>query len=335
MSLAERVLRRLGVGVWMIGVAAAQVATSAQACTTDGWLTLAPGIHIWQPAPDQEVSTANGGHVMPTSVLVHEGRAWVIDPGPSLKAGQQLKAQIACRWQARVERVFNTHAHAENVLANIAFFPEVKQGKVSIMATQGTRDAMAKRCPDCLADLTERVGLGQMAGTDYVVPDAILSPGEVWRLGPHELRVHEVKDAHALSDLVLVHETAGVVWVGGLAYGQRLPELAQGSLLGWRRSLAWLQQIRWTAVVGATVSIAPQPGKQPEALQQTDAYLRALQSTVLNAMESGLQVSEITTEENAPFASWTGYPQRHGFNLQRAWRELEPGWMDGVLKPQR
>jgi glyoxylase-like metal-dependent hydrolase (beta-lactamase superfamily II) len=298
-------------------------------------MTLAPGIHIWQPAPDQDVSEANGGHVMPTSVLVHEGRAWVIDPGPSLKAGQQLIALIACRWQARVERVFNTHAHAENVLANIAFLPEVKQGKVSILSTQGTRDAMAKRCPDCLADLTQRVGVEQMAGTDYVVPDAVPSPGEVWRLGPHGLRVHEVQDAHTLSDLVLVHETAQVAWVGGLVYGDRLPELAQGSLMGWRRSLAWLQQTAWTALIGATVSRASTPGEQPEALQQTDAYLRAVQSTVLEAMESGLQVSEITTDTRTPFASWVGFSQRHGFNLQRAWRELEPGWMDGLLKPER
>jgi glyoxylase-like metal-dependent hydrolase (beta-lactamase superfamily II) len=335
MIAAARTLRLLGLGLWIMGVAAAQGAASEAACPTDGWLTLAPGIHIWQPAPDQDVSEAKGGHVMPTSVLVHEGRAWVIDPGPSLKAGQQLKALIACRWQARVERVFNTHAHAENVLANIAFLAEVERGEVSIGATQGTRDAMAKRCADCLADLTARIGVAQMAGTDYVVPDAILSPGEVWRLGPHGLRVHEVQDAHTLSDLVLVHETAGVVWVGGLAYGQRLPELAQGSLMGWRRSLAWLQQTPWTAVVGATVSRAPNPGEQPQALQQTDAYLRALQLTVLEAMESGLQVSEITTEENDPFASWTGFEKRHGFNLQRAWRELEPSWMDGVLKPER
>lgn len=333
MNVAQRGLRRLCLGVWMIGVLAGQVAASVQNCSTDGWVSLASGIHVWQPAPDEDVSEANGGHVMPTSVLVHEGLAWVIDPGPSLKAGQHLKNLIECRWQARVVRVFNTHAHAENVLANAAFLKEVERGEVSIGATQGTRDAMVKRCPACLADLTERIGVEQMAGTHYVVPDTILSSGEVLRLGPHELRVYEVQDAHTLSDLVLVHKTAGVVWVGGLVYGSRIPELAQGSLMGWRRSLAWLQETRWTAVVGATVSIASKPGEHPAALQQTEAYLSALQSTVLEAMESGLQVSEIATNENTPFSSWTGYSERHGFNIQRAWRELEPSWMDGVLKP--
>ena len=28
------------------------------------------------------------------------------------------------------------------------------------------------------------------------------------------------------------------------------------------------------------------------------------------------------------FAAWAGYAERHAFNVQRAWREMEPVWMD-------
>jgi glyoxylase-like metal-dependent hydrolase (beta-lactamase superfamily II) len=316
-----------------IGLVFASLAV-AQDCAEPGWQTLGPGVHVWQPAPDQEASPANGGHVMPTSVLVHEGRAWVIDPGPSLAAGARVQAQVACRWQARVERVFNTHAHAENVLANGAFASGVASGEVGIWATAATREAMAQRCPACLADLTARVGAAKMAGTEALLPNALLASGDRLELGPHALRVHEVRDAHTHSDLVLVHETLQLAWVGGLVYGARVPELAQGSLRGWREALADLAQTPWHALVGATVSVAASPGTLPDALGQTADYLRLLQTTVLDAMASGAQAHELPTEAPAPYRSWSGHTPRHGFNLQRAWRELEPLWMDGTLAPE-
>lgn len=298
-----------------------------------GWHTLAPGVHVWQPAPDQEPGPANAGHVMPSSVLVHGARAWIIDPGPNRRQTLALIEQVRCAWGAQVERVINTHAHAENVLGNTALASAQAQGRVHFMATATTAATMAQRCPGCLDDLTTRVGEAAMAQTTIVLPDTVLHPGDTLVFGPHRLVVHEMRDAHTHSDLVLWHETLRIAWVGGLVYGQRLPELAQGSLLGWRSALAELRALQPQWVVGATLAGPSGVGvSAQQALAATDAYLAHVQHAVLRGMEDGLQVSELPVHAMPPFDTWSGQP-RHGFNLQRAWRELEPRWMDGLLKP--
>ncbi len=307
---------------------------SAEGCDTDtgaGWHTLAPGVHVWQPAVDQEPNAGNAGHVSPTTVLVHGQRAWVIDPGPSLRQGQRLVARVRCVWGAHIERVINTHAHADNVLANAAFADAQRTGRVSVLATARTSDTMRQRCPGCLADLTDRVGVSAMAGTQIVLPDALLRPGEELHFGPHRLQLREVRNAHTQSDLVLWNDAHRIAWVGGLVYGQRLPELAQGSLLGWRQALSDVQTLQPLWVVGATLA-GHRPGDAQRAIAATDAYLAQVQQQVLQGMEAGQQVSELPVRAAAPFARWAGH-ERHGFNLQRAWRELEPAWMDGLLRP--
>ena len=324
--------------VWLVCAGALSACASPKptpACEADaspGWSTLAPGVHVWTPAPDAEPAPENRGHVMPTSVLVHGPRAWVIDPGPNAMQTRRVMQHIRCVWGAQVERVFNTHAHAENVLGNAAFADAQRAGQVQVLANEGTANAMEKRCSGCLADLTQRVGEAAMSGTHIVLPTVILRRGDVMQLGPHRLEVREAVNAHTASDLVLWHSTHRIAFVGGLVYGQRLPELAQGSLLGWRAALVELKDLDAQWVVGATVA-GGSTEQARQAVERTDAYLAQLQQAVLQGMESGLQVSELPVRAAPPFDAWAGHDARHGFNLQRAWRELEPAWMDGALRP--
>ena len=66
------------------------------------WRALAPGAWVWLPPDDGDVSPANAGHVLPTSVLVSGRQALVIDPGPSHRHGERVRRSLACRWIAVV-----------------------------------------------------------------------------------------------------------------------------------------------------------------------------------------------------------------------------------------
>ena len=109
--------------------------------------------------------------VAATSVLIDAGEALVVDPGPSLRHGQRVRASLACRFKARVRWVANTHAHAEQVLANSAFVAPV-------MALSGTAQAMRKRCPQCLASLQDDLGAQAMQGTRIVLPSQVFGGAE-------------------------------------------------------------------------------------------------------------------------------------------------------------
>ena len=294
------------------------------------WQAVAPGVWVWLPDHRDEISPDNQGHVLPISAVVDAGEALVVDPGPSHQQGMRVRSSLACQFGARVRWVVNTHAHAESVLGNSAFADLQALDRLDIAATAGTRDAMRRRCEHCLLYLTSIVGAEVMQGTRIVLPNRLLSEGETLAVGRIRLQVMQVRNAHTESDLLLWEPQRRVLWAGGLLYEGRIPELAQGSLNGWLHALQRLTALRPAMVVGAVLSVAPDATSLPPALEATRRYLQALRMSVLQAMDAGLDGSDIRSIQLPEYAHWVGYRQRHGFNVQRAWRELEPEWLDAT-----
>jgi hypothetical protein len=119
-----------------------------------------------------------------------------------------------------------------------------------------------------------------------------------------------------------------VLWAGGLVYEGRLPELAQGSLDGWLAALDRLDPFPVRHVLCTVWSRPAQPGKRPPAMLATRDYLSDLRRNVLKAMDEGLQAQDAERLALPAYRRWAGYAERQSFNAQRAWRELEPVWMD-------
>jgi glyoxylase-like metal-dependent hydrolase (beta-lactamase superfamily II) len=318
----------LGLGVFLLGGCAPLKAPMAPGCGGgEGlvpWRSLASGVWVWEGGRG-DIDARNRGHVAPTTLVVDGGEAAVIDPGPSFLHGERVRRSVACRFQARVRWVVNTHAHAENVLANSAF---ARTDATTIASGPATLAAMRERCPACLASLTLRAGEAAMAGTEIVLPSVMLRAGDVLPVGRLRLQVLPFEQGHTEGDLVLWNAETRVLWAGGLAYLGRVPELSQGSVDGWLAALDHLDALAPTHLVAAAVSSAPGEGGLPEALRATRAYLRALRQGVLQAMDEGHQPQEAGLVPLPGFAGWAGYRERHLFNVQRAWRELEPVWMD-------
>ena len=304
-----------------------------QAADAVPWQRVASGVWAWNPAAPGEVSAANAGHVVPTSVVIDGGEALLIDPGPSQRHGERVRTSLACRFGAQVRWIVNTHAHAENVLANSAFADLLAAGRLDILASAATREGMQQRCAACLAGLTAKVGMDAMAGTQIVLPNRTLTEGDVLRVGRQRLRVMRVEQGHTEGDLVLWSARQRVLWAGGLVYGERLPELAQGRVDGWLAALDRLAALRPRVVVSNVVSHAAVPGSLPPDLTSTRRYLSDLRSGVLQAMDQGQQASDATVVDLPAYRSWAGHSERQGFNAQRAWRELEPVWMDQATDP--
>lgn len=297
------------------------------------WRAVVPGVWVWLPPDGGDVTPANGGHVMPVSVLLAGKRAMVIDPGPSLAHGQRLRRSLACRFGAQVRWIVNTHAHSENTLANSAFAAEIADGRIEVLASAPTRLGMSLRCPDCLASLIHRAGEPAMAGTHFVLPTRTLTEGEVLRVGRRRLTVMHVEHGHTEGDLVLWDRRDRVLWAGGLVYQDRVPELAQGQLQGWLGALDRLQALAPRQLISNTWSVAPD-NAPPPALVATRAYLQALREATLRAMDEGVQPQDTGRVDLPAFSGWAGYEARHGFNVLRAWRELEPEWMDRLPSAQ-
>lgn len=322
-----RWLRALCAVVAMLALAAcASPSPPCDAHEPVPWRAVAPGVWVWEPASSADIAPSNQGHVAPTSVLIDAGEALVVDPGPSLRHGQRVRASLACRFGARVRWVVNTHAHAEHVLGNAAFADPQASGQLDIVATPGTLAGMRQRCVQCLDHLTHAAGDQALAGTTIVLPNRTVADGDVLTVGQQRVQIQRVANAHTEDDLLLWLPPQRVLWAGGLVYGQRLPELAQGSLVGWLRALDAMSALQAQVVIGTTVS-ASEAGLVP-ALADTRRYFQALHDAVWAAMEQGRYASEATAIALPEFAGWAGHTERQGFNVLRAWRELEPLWLE-------
>lgn len=298
------------------------------------WRAVTPGVWVWLPEKIAEISPTNQGRVLPISAVVDAGQALVVDPGPSHAQGLRVRNSLACQFGAQVRWVINTHAHAESVLGNSAFADLQAGGFLEIAASAGTREAMQRRCAQCLQSLTDHLGAQAMKGSHIVLPNRTLREGDMLQVGGIQLAVMLAENAHTESDLLLWAPEQRVLWAGGLVYEGRVPELAQGSLNGWLNALPRLAALHPTVVVGAALSVAQEAQSAPTALNATTGYLQALRRRVLRAMDAGLDGSELQALELPDYADWVGYRQRHGFNVQRAWRELEPEWMNAA-RPAR
>lgn len=318
-----------GQAVQLAQVAPARTPACARLAPVD-WKSIAPGVWVWLPERLAELSPANQGRILPISAVVDGGQALVIDPGPSHRQGLRVRQSLACQFGAQVRWVVNTHAHAESVLGNSAFADLQGRGLLDIAASAGTLEAMKKRCAQCLQSLNTLVGAAAMAGSRIVLPNRLLREGQILQVGRIRLQVMLAENAHTESDLLLWAPQQRVLWAGGLLYDGRIPELAQGSLSGWLNALPRLAALRPAVAVGATLSVAADAASLPASLAATHNYLQALHRSVWRAMDAGQEGSDLQALELPHYARWVGYRQRHGFNVQRAWRELEPEWMEAA-----
>lgn len=329
-------------GLWLCAALlshSAQAASSPPGCAPAVLLplqTVLPGVavvHGHWPAVEAE----RPDHLATTVVLGQGAEVTVLDPGPSRRAGLALQNTLRCQQKARVTGVINSHAHAEQVLANSAF-------RVRVKALVGTVRSMRQRCPECLATLRQDLGAQALQGTRIMQPHATLQEGQTLHIGGRVWQVQAMLQAHTESDLVLWSPgreggpaREGVVLAGGLVDG-RWPVLAQGSVIGWLAALDRVQAMQPQWLIGQHAVAGPQ--QVPQVLQRQRAYLCGLLGHAWRKLEQGQSEAE-TVQGLALPAQWPApdakqaqaWRQQHMFNQLRAWREAEQMWLSEQAWP--
>ncbi len=314
---------------WAVGMAlalpaqalAADISAECPAQPTRHWQRIGTGVWVW-PGAAEDINPGNRGHVASQVLIAQDRSATLIDPGPSFAHGIEVIRSARCELGLEIGRVLNSHAHAENVLGNAAFV-QPEGDAVTIEATAATRAAMGQRCEQCRIAIAHATGDPELAATPIVLPEPRVQRSQRWGSDSGDWLTLEFRSAHSESDLAWWNERGRILIAPGLVYQDRLPELAQGSLLGWVVALRELDRLQPERLVGNRPT-------SRSGLAATLRYLCDLERTVIRALESGLSAAEATRLELPAHRPLTGHAERHGFNLQRAWREIEPRWIQGL-----
>lgn len=257
-------------------------------------------------------TASNGGNVLNTGFIVTEEGVLVVDTGPSLRYGEQLRALITEVTEQPIKLVLNTHHHPDHFFGNQAF------ADVPIAATAKTRTAMAQNV-EGYSDAMYRLVGRAMFGTEYVLPTETATASEL-ALGQRTIELHELS-GHTESELVVHDLHSGVLYVGDLVFNQRAATTPHADIDAWLETLKTIDDMQFSVLV---------PGHGPhsdthDAITETADYLGWLQTYLRDAAGRGGTAAEALHQPLPPpydaLAAMPGEYQRSVHHLFPALEE--------------
>lgn len=263
----------------------AWLAAPALAADLDYGLVARPvarDVHVFL-GRNEDFSTANGGNIVNTGFIVGRDGVIVIDTGPSLRYGRQLRRAIAAATPRPVVLAINTHHHPDHFLGNQAF------DQASLGALAATRQGIAAEGNTFAANLFRLVG-DWMKDTEVVAPVRDLVPGRLEVAG-RRLRLIAL-DGHTAADLAVYDEASGVLFAGDLVFNGRAPTTPHARIDRWLAALDRMEAITREPGFRALVPGHGAVAKDAAPIRQTRAWLTWLDESVREAAKDGLDINE-------------------------------------------
>lgn len=188
--------------------------------------------HVWMIfSPDGFPTPENRGMMSNVIFVVTTAGVVVIDSGASLQIGQMAIRMIRKVTDKPVVAVFNSHYHGDHWLGNHAFVKAYGK-QLPIYALSSTIDKLKGAEGNLWRSLMERWTNQSTLGTEVVLPNTIVKPGQVIRIGDVSFRMHHYGTAHTPSDLCVEVVEDKLTAVGDIAMGNRIANMDEGSYAG-------------------------------------------------------------------------------------------------------
>lgn len=236
----------------------------------------------------EDFNTRNGGNIVNTGVIEAPQGLIIIDSGPSLRYGQQMRRALG---QGPLAMVINTHHHPDHFLGNLAFVD------TPIAALPATIEAIA-RDGNAFAENLYRLSGDWMRGTEVLAPNRRLQPG-VQEIAGRRLRLIAL-DGHTGADLAVYDETSGVLFTGDLVFNGRAPTTPHADIAHWLQALDQLAAITREPGFRALVPGHGAIAHDDAPIRQTADWLRWLRETLQAAARNGLEMNEVLAQPLPP-----------------------------------
>jgi quinoprotein relay system zinc metallohydrolase 2 len=309
----RRAARALGaLALLSAGLLAARAAEPAEPPLQE----LAPGVWL-RPGVVEDWGPSNQGRVANLGLVVGSRCAAVIDTGGTPGDGRAWKAAVERVARVPVCYVILTHAHPDHVLGNQAF-EGAGADAPQFVGHARLPAALARRGPYYLNAL-RRDFRGPDAEARIVAPTITVDQERVLDLGDRRLRLTAWPTAHTDSDLTVLDEASGTLFLGDLLFLEHTP-VVDGKLKGW---LAALQQLRGWKVALAVPGHGAPSRDWPGALDAEQRYLTRLQADTRRAIKDGWTLSQTVERIGPDRPDWRLLDVFHKRNVTAAYAELE------------
>jgi glyoxylase-like metal-dependent hydrolase (beta-lactamase superfamily II) len=299
------------VALLVAGCAMAGTAGNGAAGTV---VAVAPGVYMLRGASG-EVSTQNLGRVGNAGFIVGPSGVLAIDTGTSYHEGLALLAAIARTTDKPVRQVLITHTRQEYLFGASAF----RERGIPILMQRQAAALMAARCETCLKNLRRVLGEDEMRGSAVLVPDLLFDTSMAYTGIGRPVRLLSYGHSSGPGDSAVFDETSGVLFAGGLLDQQRIPDVQDGDMPGWKAALAALRRLPIKTVVPGHGPAAP-----AQLIDTVERYLNQLEARLFALMNAGAALSEAPDQAVLPeFTGWDQYDTIHRRNASIMYVRLE------------
>nr|MBL8412636.1 quinoprotein relay system zinc metallohydrolase 1 [Dechloromonas sp.] len=270
----------------LLGIVLGSVAVLAVAADYDYRLQaerVAEGVYAFV-GKTEDFTPANGGNIVNTGFIVAPGGIVVIDSGPALRYGEQMRRAIVAVSGRPLALLINTHHHPDHFLGNQAY------AGLPIAALPATQQGIAAE-GNAFAENLFRLTGDWMKGTEVVAPNKTLAGG-VAEVAGRRLRLIGL-DGHTGADLAIFDEASGVLFAGDLVFNGRAPTTPHADIAHWLAALDQLEAITREAGFTALVPGHGAVARDAAPIRQTRAWLRWLQAAMRQAAREGLDMNEV------------------------------------------
>ena len=265
------------------------------------------------------VDEANLGRVGNSGFIAGSGGVLAIETGTSHRHGLALLDGLRRVTGRLPQQVLITHTRQEMLFGATAF----RAAGVPVSMHADAAQLMRARCQTCLRNLQRQLGAIEMAGTELIAPDRLFERDHAVELGGdrgnRSPRILGYGHSCGPGAVAVFDAASGVLFAGGFADEQRIPDVQDAELPGWLRALDALRKLPARIVVpghGAPTT--------PAVFERNARYLRALDARVRELLERGVPLSALADAAELPaYAGWDQYDTIHRRNASLLYLRLE------------
>lgn len=275
---------------------------------------LAAGVFVVRGAAGG-VDETTLGRVANSGFILGSGGVLAIETGTSHRHGQALLDGLRRATGRTPQQVLITHTRQEVLFGATAF----RAAGVPIAMHADAALLMRTRCQTCLRNLQRQLGAVEMAGTELIAPDRLFERDHPIDLGSRAPRVVGYGHSCAPGAVAVFDAASGVLFAGGFADEQRIPDVQDADLPQWLRALDALRTLPARIVV-------PGHGAPtvPAVFERNARYLRALDERVRELLTRGVPLSALADAAELPaYADWDQYDTIHRRNASLLYLRLE------------
>lgn len=238
--------------------------------------------HVWLVySPDGFPTPENRGMMANVIFVVTSAGVVVIDSGASLQIGQMAIRMIRQVTDKPVVAVFNSHYHGDHWLGNHAFV-KTYGDQLPIYALQSTIEKLQGTEAQLWRSLMARWTNQSTLGTQVVLPNTPVQPGQTLQFGDVTLRMHHYGTAHTPSDLCVEVVQDKVTALGDIAMANRIANIDDGSYPG---TFKYYQSL--SAATGEQLWVPGHGQPAKDLLKTYGDFLAGIWQPCLKAVEDG------------------------------------------------